>query len=58
VNANDTTTTYRCSFCGKPHPEVGRMIAEPGGVMICNEGVGLCNKIIEREGLRGERAKA
>jgi hypothetical protein len=34
------------------------MIAGPGGVMICNECVGLCNEIIEREGLREEWAKA
>jgi hypothetical protein len=38
----------KCSFCGKPKSEVGRLIAGPG-VYICNECVGLCNEIIAEE---------
>lgn len=36
----------RCSFCGKPHTEVDRMVAGPG-VHICNECVGLADAIIQ-----------
>lgn len=38
---------YACSFCGKPNAEVGRLIAGPKGVFICNECVDLCNKILD-----------
>jgi ATP-dependent Clp protease ATP-binding subunit ClpX len=38
----------RCSFCGKRKAEVERLIAGPG-VYICNECVGLCNDVIEKE---------
>lgn len=31
----------RCSFCGKPEPEVNKIIAGPG-VFICNECIGIC----------------
>ena len=36
----------RCSFCGKPHTEVDRMVAGPG-VHICNECIGLADSIIQ-----------
>ncbi len=36
----------RCSFCGKPHTEVERLVAGPG-VRICNECVALAEGIIE-----------
>lgn len=35
----------RCSFCGKPKAEVEMLIGGPG-VCICDECVGLCNRII------------
>jgi hypothetical protein len=38
--------SLRCSFCGKAKTDVGRLIAGPG-VYICNECVGLCDKILE-----------
>ncbi len=38
-----------CSFCGKSHNEVRKMIAGPGGVYICDACVGVCKSIIERE---------
>jgi ATP-dependent Clp protease ATP-binding subunit ClpX len=38
----------RCSFCGKPKTEVGKLIAGPG-VYICNECVGLCGEILQKE---------
>jgi DNA-binding transcriptional MerR regulator len=57
VNKTETTKAYRCSFCSKAHAEVGRMIAGPNGVFICNECIGLCNEIIEREGLREAQSR-
>lgn len=38
-----------CSFCGKGHDEVRRLIAGPGDVYICNECIDLCASIIEEE---------
>ncbi|MBN2653939.1 MAG: ATP-dependent Clp protease ATP-binding subunit ClpX [Nitrospirae bacterium] len=37
-----------CSFCGKSHEEVKKLIAGPN-VHICDECVGLCNDIIDEE---------
>ena len=37
-----------CSFCGKSQDEVRKLIAGPT-VFICNECVGLCNKILRDE---------
>ncbi len=37
-----------CSFCGKGHSEVKKLIAGPG-VYICNECVDLCVSILEKE---------
>jgi len=38
-----------CSFCGKAHNEVRKMIAGPGGVYICDSCVTVCKTIIDRE---------
>ena len=40
--------SLRCSFCGKANSEAGKLIAGPG-VYICDECVGLCGEIIEKE---------
>lgn len=48
---------YRCSFCGKLNHEVGRMIAGPEGVIICDLCVALCNQVID-ETEQEEGAKA
>ncbi|MGJ8633276.1 MAG: ATP-dependent Clp protease ATP-binding subunit ClpX [Luteolibacter sp.] len=37
-----------CSFCGKSHSEVKKLIAGPG-VYICNECVDVCGNILEKE---------
>ena len=42
-------TLPKCSFCGKPHDKVVKIIAGPG-VWICNECVELCVDIIGGEG--------
>jgi hypothetical protein len=36
---------FHCSFCGKPHNQVKKMIAGPS-VCICNECIDICNEII------------
>jgi len=45
-----------CSFCGKSHSEVKKLIAGPG-VYICNECVDVCANILEKE-LGGPQGKA
>jgi ATP-dependent Clp protease ATP-binding subunit ClpX len=44
-----------CSFCGKSHSEVKKLIAGPG-VYICNECIEVCSNILEKE-LAGNAAK-
>lgn len=39
----------RCSFCGKEHFQVRRLIAGPNGAFICDACVEQCNEIIARE---------
>jgi ATP-dependent Clp protease ATP-binding subunit ClpX len=41
----------RCSFCQRPREEVGRLIVGPPGVFICDECVGVCQHILETEGI-------
>ncbi len=36
----------RCSFCGKPDKEVGKLLAGPK-VFICDACIGVCNGILE-----------
>lgn len=38
--------TLHCSFCGKSQQVVAKLIAGPRGVFICDQCVGLCDKII------------
>lgn len=42
-----------CSFCGKSHSEVKKLIAGPG-VYICNECVDVCANILEKELVGGK----
>lgn len=44
-----------CSFCGKSHSEVKKLIAGPG-VYICNDCVEVCADIIEKEMLSTKRS--
>jgi ATP-dependent Clp protease ATP-binding subunit ClpX len=41
----------RCSFCQRTRDEVGRLIAGPPSVSICDECVGVCQSILETEGV-------
>jgi ClpX C4-type zinc finger len=38
----------RCSFCGRPHTEVGKLVAGPG-VYICDECVNLCIDVMSAD---------
>lgn len=40
---------HRCSFCGRNHDEVERLIAGPDGVFICNYCVELCHSLLVDE---------
>ena len=46
--SEDTSSTLRCSFCGKSQREVRKLIAGPT-VYICDECIELCNEIIADE---------
>ena len=43
-----TSNLTMCSFCGKSHSEVKKLIAGPG-VYICNECIEVCSSIMEKE---------
>ncbi|MDB4646829.1 ATP-dependent Clp protease ATP-binding subunit ClpX, partial [Akkermansiaceae bacterium] len=45
ARANNLTM---CSFCGKSHSEVKKLIAGPG-VYICNECIDVCSTILSKE---------
>lgn len=38
-----------CSFCGRLRPEVGKLIEGPDGILICDECVETCHKIMHDE---------
>ncbi len=43
-----TSTVTLCSFCGKSHAEVRKLIAGPG-VYICDNCIGVCKGILDKE---------
>jgi len=43
-----------CSFCGKSHAEVRKLIAEPG-VYICDSCITVCKGILDKEGGENRR---
>ncbi|MCB9497522.1 MAG: ATP-dependent Clp protease ATP-binding subunit ClpX [Fibrobacteria bacterium] len=49
TRAGGRQARVRCSFCGKPGDEVGRLVTGPDGVNICDECVGMCNEILGQE---------
>ena len=48
----------RCSFCGKPQEQVGRLISGPNGAYICDHCVDICIEIIEEESYNGAQKSA
>jgi ATP-dependent Clp protease ATP-binding subunit ClpX len=40
-----------CSFCHRDQNQVRRLIAGPEGVFICDECVGLCQEVLEEDGI-------
>jgi ATP-dependent Clp protease ATP-binding subunit ClpX len=47
-----------CSFCSRPQSQVGRLIAGPGSVSICDECVELCREILAEEEPAADRSQA
>ena len=43
-----------CSFCGRFKDEVGKMIAGPNGIFICEDCIDVCNKVILEDLMLGE----
>jgi len=41
----------RCSFCHRDQSQVRRLIAGPDGVFICDECVGLCQEVLDEDGI-------
>jgi len=39
-------TFYKCSFCGRSHAEVGKLIAGPS-VNICDKCILVCNNLLD-----------
>jgi ATP-dependent Clp protease ATP-binding subunit ClpX len=46
VSTTSRKNTTRCSFCGRDSREVGRLIAGPDGVHICDQCIRLCRSIV------------
>jgi len=46
-----------CSFCSRPQNQIGRLIAGPGSVSICDECVELCREILAEEKTPAERGE-
>src|SRR5512144_1203040 len=51
------TNLTLCSFCGKSHAEVKKMIAGPG-VYICDTCIAYCKTILDKESLSDTRKAA
>lgn len=43
---DETEHDIFCSFCGRFKDEVGKIIAGPNGIFICDDCIDICNKII------------
>ena len=46
-----SSDVQRCSFCHRDQGQVRRLIAGPEGVFICDECVGLCQEVLEEDGI-------
>lgn len=54
--ASTTPGPLRCSFCGKAHTEVDKLVAGPG-VYICNECIALADSVLEEYGVQPSQAR-
>jgi ATP-dependent Clp protease ATP-binding subunit ClpX len=50
-----TDYRYRCSFCGKYHTEVKKLVTGPDDIGICDECIEVCDEILEDDGVRPKR---
>ena len=41
----------RCSFCHKTEDQVRKLIAGPDGAYICDECIGICSEIMEKNSI-------
>jgi ATP-dependent Clp protease ATP-binding subunit ClpX len=55
ITTDNSNKNLICSFCGKTHDEVLRMIAGPS-VFICDECVSLCNEVIAEGGDQSKKS--
>ncbi len=46
TNSGNDNYDIFCSFCGRYKDEVGKMIAGPNGIFICEDCIDVCNKVI------------
>ena len=49
-----TTPSLHCSFCGKPQEQVGKLVAGPNGVFICDECIDACREMLAESGFGQE----
>ncbi len=47
--ARKSADDQHCSFCGRHHNDVNRLIAGPNGIFICDQCVGICYRILGEE---------
>ncbi len=45
-----TAPSLHCSFCGKPQEQIGKLVAGPNGVFICDECVEACREMLAESG--------
>ena len=47
---NNPGRGLHCSFCGKPQDQVGKLVAGPNGVFICDECIEACREMLAESG--------
>ena len=47
--ARKVADDQHCSFCGRHHNDVNRLISGPNGIFICDQCVGICYRILGEE---------
>ncbi len=49
-----SSSSLHCSFCGKPQEQVGKLVAGPNGVFICDECIEACREMLAENGFLQE----